>query len=463
MGSIASFMPVLKGQLEAGVARLDAYWTPSEINAACEDQRYAWRDRFWTPLRTISTFLLQALHAGSSCREAVALTLGQEAVAGPKDRPLPSGDPSAYAQARKRLPLEVLRAGVRHVGQRLRDEVASTLNWCGRRVWLVDGTTCSMPDTPDLQKAFGQPSGQAKGCGFPVAKVVALFCWASGAVIEAVIEPLRMSELTLWRTLWPHLSPGEIVLGDRFYCTFSDFVGCVRRGCDAVFRLHVRRPADLRRGRRLGTRDRVVVWQRPTWALRPRGMYWREWERLPETLTLRLIRFSVDIPGFRSRSITVATTLLDPAAYPAERIAALYRDRWLIELRFRDIKTTLGMDVLRGKSADVVRKEIFMHLMAYNLIRALMWQAAARHGCALHRMSFAGTVDRLNSVMPYLWLYEGSGKARRLYELLLQWIARNLLPDRPNRLEPRVVKRRPKGYPRLTRPRQEMRRLLLSR
>ena len=463
MRSIASFMPVLKGQLEAGVGTLEGYWSPREIETTCQDQRYVWRDRFWTPLRTISTFLLQVLHVGSSCREAVALTLGQEAAAGSRRRRLPSEDPSAYGQARQRLPLGVLQAGVRQIGQRLRDEVASALTWCGRRVWLVDGTTCSTPDTPELQAAFGQPSGQAKGCGFPVAKVVALFCWASGAVVEAVVGPYRMSELALWRSLWPRLSPGELVLGDRFYCTFYDFVGVMRRGCDAVFRLHARRPADLRRGRRLGRWDRLVSWARPSWNLRPRGMTRREWEALPESLTVRLIRFSVDIPGFRSRRITLATTLLDPAAYPAERIAALYRDRWLIELRFRDSKTTLGMDVLRGKSADVARKEIFMHLMAYNLIRALMWQAASRHGVRLHRLSFAGTVDRLNALMPYLWLFEGMDRAERLYALLLRWIAGDPVPERPNRLEPRVVKRRPKGYALLNRPRHQMRRALLSR
>jgi hypothetical protein len=455
-------MPVLKGQLEAGVTRLDAYWTASEIKAACQEQQHVWRERFWTPLRTISGFLLQVLHAGSSCREAVALSLGREAAGTPPDGALPSADPSAYVQARKRLPLEVLRTGVRQIGQRLREEVDSTLRWLGRRVWLVDGTTCSMPDTPDLQKTFGQPAAQAKGCGFPVAKVVALFCWASGAVIEAAVGCLRMSELTLWRTLWSCLSPGEIVLGDRFYCTFYDIVGVVRRGCDAVFRLHARRPKDLRRGVRLGRNDRLVSWLRPIWSARPRGMTWSQWISLPETLTLRLIRFSVDVPGFRSRSITVATTLLDPVAYPAERIAELYRDRWLVELHFRDVKITLGMDVLRGKSADVVQKEIFMHLMAYNLIRALMWQAAARHGAALHRLSFAGAVDRLDAVMPYLWLFEGSERAVRLYALLLKWIAEDPVPDRPNRLEPRAVKRRPKGYPLLKRPRQEMRRILLS-
>jgi hypothetical protein len=375
---------------------------------------------------------------------------------------LPSADPSAYVQARRRLPLEVLRSGVRRIAQRLREEVGSTADWLGRRVWLVDGTGCSMPDTPDLQKTFGQPPAQAQGCGFPVAKVVALFCWASGAVMEAAIGALRVSELALWRTLWPCLSPGEIVLGDRFYCTFYDIVGVVRRGCDAVFRLHARRPKDLRRGRRLGPRDRLVIWRRPAWNVRPRGMIRSQWTNLPETLTLRLIRFSVDIRGFRSRSITVATTLLDPAAYPAEEIAALYRDRWLIELRLHDIKTTLGMDVLRGKSADVVRKEIFMHLMAYNLIRALMWQAAVRHNRPLHRLSFAGTVDRLNVLAPYLWLFEGSERAAWLYALLLKWMADDPVPKRSNRLEPRAVKRRPKEYPRLTRPRNEMRRALLS-
>jgi hypothetical protein len=460
MSSIAAFKSVLKEQIGAPDADFGKYWTADEIESACHDVSYVWRNRFWPPLRTIIAFLLQVLHAGSSCREAVAQMLGRDVLEG---RPLPSQDPSAYAQARQRLPLAVLRSGVRQIGQRLRDEVDSTLRWCGRRVWLVDGTTCSMPDTPELQKAFGQPSGQAKGCGFPVARVVALFCWASGAVLEAAIGPYRMSELALWRTLWPHLSPGEIVLGDRFYCTFYDFVGCMRRGCDAVFRLHAKRPADGRRGRRLGRGDRLVTWKRPVWNSRPRGMTWRQWLRLPETLTVRLIDFSVDIPGFRSDRITVATTLLDPAAYPAERIARLYRDRWLIELRLRDVKTTLKMDVLRGKSAHVVRKEIFMHLMAYNLIRALMWQAAARHGAPLHRLSFAGTVDRLNVMRPYLWLLGGSERAERLYAVLVEWIAKDPVPHRPHRLEPRAVKRRPKQYDLLNRPRQQMREVLMSR
>jgi len=253
------------------------------------------------------------------------------------------------------------------------------------------------------------------------------------------------------------------VVADRFYCTFADISGLISRGCDCVFRLHQRRPDDLRFGKCLGKHDRLVTWQRPKCRNRPRGMNVEEWTRLPKELTVRLLRFDVDIRGFRSRRITVATSLLDPGAYPASRIASLYRDRWLIELRFRDIKNTLGMDVLRGKKPDIARKEIYMHLLAYNLIRCMMWQAAQAHDRNLHRLSFAGSVERLNSMAPYLWLFEGSDKARRLYELLLNWIAHDPNPDRPNRIEPRAIKRRPKEYDRLNKPRHQMRKALLRK
>jgi len=461
MASFTQSRTILKGQWGAGRTGILAQCDAPSIDALCRKQHRVWRDRCWTPLQTFWTFLWQVLHVDSSCRQAVAAVLAQQAAAG--QGALASDDPSAYCQARKRLSLQALQGSVHHVGQCLREQVSAAITWCGRRVWLVDGTTCSMPDTPDLQAAFSQPSGQAPGCGFPVAKVVALFCWASGAVLEAAVGPLGMSELRLWRELWPALSPGEIVLGDRFYCSFYDFVGVMRRGSDAVFRLHHQRPQDFRQGKRLGPNERLVTWQRPTWSARPRGMKRREWKGLPATLSVRLIRFAVDIPGFRARGITVATTLLDPVTYPVRQIAALYRDRWLIELRFRDIKTTMGMDVLRSKSSDVVRKEIYIHLLAYNLIRSLMWQAAAQHGRPLHRLSFAGTVDRLNTLEPYLELYEGSQRASQLYELLLRWIAEDLLPHRPNRLEPRALKRRPKEYPLLNRPRRQMRKALLHK
>ena len=460
MATIAQFREVLKQELDAGKTGVLTDWGQESVQPLCKAHRHRRRDRLWRPVLTIWTFLGQVLHADCSCRAAVAMALGRMAAEGTKT--LPSEDPSAYCQARKRLPVELLGAAIRQIGRRLREQVSATVSWCGRRVWLVDGTTCSMPDTPDLQAAFSQPDGQAPGCGFPVAKVVALFCWASGAVFRAAIGPLWMSELRLWRELWPVLSPGEIVLGDRFYCSFYDIVGVVRRGCDAVFRLHQKRSADFRQGKRLGKDDRLVTWRRPTWNARPRGMNRRQWKALPQMLTVRLIRFAVGIPGFRCKTITVATTLLGPMEYPAEQIASFYRDRWLVELRIRDIKTTMGMEVLRGKTADVVGKEILMHLLAYNLIRSLMWQAAAEHGRDLHRLSFAGTVDRLNAMSPYLCVYHGTPRAAELWAILLRWVADDRNPDRPNRIEPRAVKRRPKQYDRLNKPRHLMRKALMS-
>ena len=288
MATIAQFREVLKRQVDGGELGHGVGDSGALVEAACRAGGHRWRDRFWTPLVTFHTFLLQVLHMGSSCREAVALALSWRAALGLR---VPSDDPCAYCQARKRLPEEALSVAVRNVGRRLREEVSGTLTWLGRRVWLVDGTTCSMPDTPELQSAFGHPLHQVAGCGFPVAKVVALFCWASGAVWEAAIGPLRRSELHLWRTLWSALSPGEIVLADRFYCSFYDLVGVLRRSCDAVFRLHQRRSDDFRRGRRLGKDDRQVTWLRPKWQARPRGMNRLQWKALPATLTVRLIRF----------------------------------------------------------------------------------------------------------------------------------------------------------------------------
>ena len=273
----------------------------------------------------------------------------------------------------------------------------------------------------------------------------------------------RSSELTLVGQLWEHLQRADIMLADRFYCTYVVLSELLTRGCDAVFRLHGgrSRTVDFRQGKRLGHDDRLMTWDRPT--ICPRGLSRPQWMSLREHLTVRVIRFCTAVPGFRSRTIVVATTLLDPVAYPREQIAALYGDRWTVELRLRDIKTTMQMDVLRGKSPEVVRKEILVHLLAYNLIRALMWQAAQKHGRPLHRLSFAGTVEHWNALAPYLWVYAGTRQAGMVYALLLEWIAHDTLPYRPGRLEPRAVKRRPKEYDRLNKPRQELRQALLRK
>jgi hypothetical protein len=418
-----------------------------------------WRNRLWPPMQMLWAFLVQVLHPGWSCEAAVAEVLAEHAAA---RKPLKaSADPSAYCQARKHVPESMYRHALRTVGQTLQAKVGDAYRWCGRRVWVVDGSSCSMPDTPQLQEVFGQPDRQKKGCGFPVAKLVAMFCWASGAVLEVAMGAYRSAELSLWHQLWDQLQTGDVVVGDRFYGAYAEWARWTARGCEGVFRLWGARARtlDFRRGQRLGKNDRRFTWSRPPQC--PRTLSPEEFASLPATLTMRVLRFHTQVKGFRSRTVLVATTLRDPVAYPLEQIAALYGDRWTVELRLRDLKTTLRMEVLRGQSPDVVRKEILMHFLAYDLIRALRWQAAQEHGRPLHRLSFAGTMQRFQVIAPYLCLFRGTAQAVTMYPLLLSWIAADIGPDRPHRVEPRAVKRRPKPHDLLPRPRNEMRKLLL--
>jgi hypothetical protein len=319
-------------------------WLPATtVLGAAKAVGYRWRDRIWTPTQTLWTFLLQVLTPGSSCRQAVAAVLAAKAA---EKSITDSADPSGYCQGRGRLPLAVFRHALQTVARGLQAKVGTASRWCGHRVWIVDGSSCSMPDTPALQEAFGQPDGQKKGCGFPVAKVVAMFCWATGAVHDIAIGRYRSNELALWYSLWPVLGRGDVVLGDRFYGAWACLAALQGIGCHGVFRLWGARKVDFRRGRRLGKLDRLMTWRRGP--LNPRGMPTSWVEALPEELTVRVIRFLTNRPGFRSRQITVVTTLLDPVAYPAADIARLYGDRWTVELRLREIKTTLHMDSLRG-------------------------------------------------------------------------------------------------------------------
>ena len=460
MASIADCRDALKSEPFPQSEFLRGYLSKEDVIEAAAAANYEWRNRVGTPMLTLGTFLQQVLPPGWACREAVAHVLAQHAAAGAPRKA--SSDPSAYSQGRQRLPLPLFRFALRKVGETLEAKAGEAYRWCGRRVWVVDGASCSMPDTAELQAAFGQPTGQKKGCGFPVAKLVVMFCWASGAVRNVAVGPYRSNELALWRQLWDQLQVGDVVLGDRFYGAYADLAQLRARGCDGVFRLRGSRARALRfrQGQRLGKNDRLFTWSRPK--QRPRTLSPEEFAQLPATLTVRVLRFDTRVKGFRSRRILVVTTLLDPQAFPLEKIAALYRDRWTVELRIRDVKTTLRMEILRGQSEDLVRKEIYLHFLAYNLIRALMWQAAEQHGQPRHRLSFAGTMQHFHAVAPYLALLAGTPQAASLYQLLLSWIARDRVPERPDRLEPRAVKRRPKPYPRLTRPRKEMQKALLE-
>lgn len=428
---------------------------PAAIEGHCRNAGHCWRESFWSPAVTLVTFLLQVLSAEKTLRSAVAALLAQQAARGRQDGP--SGDPAAYCQARRRFPEKALWAITRNVADRVRGLVRGDDTWLGRRVWVLDGSTASMPDTPELQEAFPQPISQTPGCGFPIARFVVLFCWATGAVIDLTISSLSSSELTLFRRMWHHFKTGDIVLADRFYSSYVDVTRLLQRGVFCVVRMHQRRKADFRTGRKLGKQDRLVVWSRPSGWLPSVGISRREFRHLPRTLPVRLIRVIREQRGCRSREIIVATTLTDPQTFPADEIRALYRDRWMAELNLRSLKTYLRMEVLRGQSPDVVRKEIAMHILAYNLIRLLMWKAAHEHGKVLHHLSFTGTLHRLRIAMPLLMLLSHLPWGQRIIGHLLKSIAYDTVPHRPDRVEPRRVKRRPKAYDLLNRPRHEFR------
>jgi hypothetical protein len=440
----------LKGSLLVNSA-LGRALAPTAIEGACRTLGHTWRDSFWNPATTLLAFLLQVLSAEKTLRAGVADLLALLAEQGQED--LPSADPAAYCQARRRLPGEILTGVLSCVVEQVKALPSTAGTWLGRRVWIIDGSTVSMPDEPELQQAFPQPRGQKKGCGFPVARLVVLFCWATGAIVDVAIHSLHSHELALFRGLWHHLQPGDVAVCDRAYCAFVDMTRLLERGVYCVFRLHQRRKADFRTGQRLGRDDQLVTWPRPEQWIKSMGISRQEFEQLPETLTVRLVRISQVPRGFRSRTIIVVTTLTDPIETPADEIRSLYRDRWLAELNLRSIKTHLGMDVLRGQSVDVVGKEIVMHLVAYNLIRLLMWQAARGHGRDLHRLSFTGALHRLRDLFPLVLRAGTRAQKERLVAQLLQWIANDRVPDRPNRLEPRRRKRRPREYSLLNRPR----------
>lgn len=412
------------------------------------------RQRLFPQAVIFWAFLAQVLERGSSCRDALRRIIAWSQYERP-GAPLPSTSTHGYCAARARLPDPTLEKIGDHTAERLERNLPADELWLGRRVKIVDGTTLSMPDTPENQEAWPQPRSQKPGCGFPLVKLVSFFSLGSGAMLHCAEGNLRLHELTLARQFWGRLAAGDVVLADRGFCSYIDLSVIVQGGADAVMRLHQARRADFRQGRRLGPNDRLVTWTKP--AQRPAGCTPEEFTALPETLTLRLVRYQVATRGFRTKEVILVTTLLDPIACPVEALAELYFKRWTVELHFREIKVLLGLDVVRCLSPEMVRKEIAMHRIAYNLVRLLMQRASLTHHVRLSRLSFKGSLDSLHHFADALHALNGKPRrqARQLAQLLAA-IAKDLLPIRPFRFEPRAKKRRSKNYHLLTKPRRKM-------
>lgn len=419
--------------------------------AALDPARASARERPYSVRRTYWCFIWQMLQRNASCRAVVQQLLAMFALEG---RPALDEASSAYCQARARLPEPLLHAALLASAQAADHRVAPSAALQGRVVKVMDGTSLALPDTAQNQAEYPQPASQQPGCGFPRLNLLVVWSARSGTVLDHARGDLHASEMGLLHQVAPALAPQDIVIYDR---AAGHFVACATltaRGVDLISRVHTRKP-DWRRGQRLGPDQRLVVWPKT----RQQSAYLdaERWDELPAQITVRLIRVRVRQKGFRARELMLVTTLLDPALYPADQIVAAYLRRWRLEMCLDDLKTTLGLDALRCQSPAMIHREILVLLIAHNLVRAVMAEAAAERAVPLERISFTGTLDALRSFGRACAQTARPRLQQRLWAEMLRILAADLVPLRPDRWEPRAVKHRPKTYPRLNRPRHQYR------
>ena len=451
---LADEMVALKQKSFAQLGEYFGRFIPSECLRPTQGGAHS-RRRLFSRENTFWAFLSQVLDQDGGCREVVAKLQSYAAL---KSMELPSSSTAAYCKARAKLEESDLSAIFSHTGSAMRDTAATELVG-GRRVIVVDGTGVSMPDTSENQMEWPQQRNQKPGCGFPSAHLCGCFALGNAALLSYEIGDKKSSELTLFRKQWDLFDPDDILLGDKMFCNYYDQAMLKARAVDSVVTLPCRKSKPIKASQALkvlGMNDLLILRKKPVW--NKKAAYSREeWEALPDEMVLRQIKVNVSVKGFRTTQFTLITTLLDPMAYPASELAELYFQRWDVELFFRHIKITLGMDVLRCKSPEMVRKEILMHFIAYNCTRRLMYEAARNQGVRVRRISFKGTIQTIRQWEPRLDRAKNNRRERgRIIRLLYESVALDLVPERPGRSEPRCVKRRPKPYQLLTAPRHEM-------
>jgi len=416
-------------------------------------------DAVYTPAVTLWAFLSQVLFKGEQ-RSCVAAVVRVGMLLATLEREPCSSNTGAYCRARGKLSEKVLHQITITVAKGCEDQLDSQWLWHGRHVRLVDGTTVSMPDMAENQEAYPQNTQQKEGLGFPIARVVVLLSLATGMLTDMAVGPCagkETGETALLRSLLGRFKPGDVLLADRFYCSYFLIALLQEQGVDFVTRVHQRRTIRFRRGRRLGKDDHVVTWQRPQ---RPKWMDQQTYERMPSSIRIRELRIRVSQSGFRVGSLVAVTTLTDATRYPKDDIAALYRSRWLAELDIRAIKITMGMDILRCKTPQMVRKEMWICLLAYNLIRQTLLQSARKAGVSPRTLSFTAALQFIGTG----WLttaLSDDALAALLLNTALASIVEHVVGHRPGRVEPRAIKRRPKEQALLTKPRDQARAELL--
>jgi len=417
-----------------------------------------YRTRFFPPDITLWMFLSQVFNDDQSLQaaleRAIVFFLSQE-------MEVPSSNSTAaYSKARTRLPEELLSNLVIDSGKELEKQTPIAWLWDERHAKLVDGSTVSMPDTLENQEAYPQPDSQKKGVGFPIARVVAVTSCTTGAVLNLAIGPYsgkKTGEHALLRQLMDTFDAGDVVLGDCYYASYFLIAALMKKGVDAVFPIHAARNHDFRTGQRFGKKDHVVQWIKPT---KPEWMEQEEYDSFQNEITIRELAIQSEHKGYQTKSRVMVTTFLDPKTTPKAKLAILYSYRWRIELDFKSIKETMRMDILRGKTPAMVRKEIWAHLLGYNLIRKIMAQSAYVHNKIPRQLSFKLALQAIEAFRNGNLL---SGKNVEIYAHLLKMIAYKTVGNRPNRYEPRRVKRRAKSFPKMQKARHLYKRKLSAK
>ncbi len=405
------------------------------------------RRRLYSKENTFWAFLSQVLDSDGGCMEVVRKL---QAYASLKSDIKPSSSTAAYCKARQKLNVQDLNSIFDFTAKKYVSKAISP-SFHNRRVVVVDGTGVSMPDTAKNQAEWPQSKNQKPGCGFPTARICACFSLDSGVLLSYRVGNKKSNEIPLFRDQWDILKKRDIVLGDKGFCNYYDIAKLHDKNVDSVFTIKKRIPTEACNSVKIiGDNDLLVKWKRTNWS--KKSAYSKaDWETLPTEILLRQIKVNVQIPGFRTEAFYLITTLLDDKTYSSKSLAELYFKRWDVELFFRDIKTTMGMDILRCKTPDMVYKEITMHFIAYNCIRHLMCDSSFQTEVEVRRISFKGALQALRQWEPYLKQNANrSCKRTRILYLLYESVVDNRIPYRPGRSEPHCVKRRPKNFQLLT-------------
>jgi putative transposase len=407
----------------------------------CDQLGHRFRDRTYNPMIVVWMFITQVLSADHSCQQAVTRFNAWRVARGLAKV---SSETTSYCKARCRLPEELFEHLLAWTSKRCEEASSGAWLFHDRIVEMVDGWTVTMADTPENQEEYPQMTSQKRGCGFPIARMIGVFSLATGAINHTAIGPYKgklTGETSLLRTILDRILPGRILLADRYYASFWLLAAGEMRGVDLVARVHHLRKVDFRRGLKQGYLDQLVVYQKPQ---RPKWMSNEEYATFPSMIFVRHLKYKVEQRGFRTREITLATTLIDATIYEADELATLYYRRWSVELHIRSLKTQMQMDHLRCKSPQMVRKEIHCHMIGYNLVRCAILASALKFSMCPSQLSFTGAMQAVEEFASSLRL--GAGRREEQWESLLEIISELVVGNRPGRQEKRELKRRQKNY-----------------